>query len=79
MRPLLALLLLAPLVAGAPVPKKVKAKLPDYYPLADGTEWVYAMGQTELTVKVTDVTEKDGVRGLLPDGGCDGSGQRPVI
>ncbi len=62
MRPLLAVLLVAVVAVAAPVPKKVKAKLPDYYPLADGTEWVYAMGESEVTVRVTEFTEKDGVK-----------------
>lgn len=56
------LVLLAPLAVAAPVPKKVKEKLSDFYPLADGTTWVYEMGQTEVTVRATEFAEKDGVR-----------------
>lgn len=59
---LLLLTLLAPLAVAAPVPKKLKEKLSDFYPLADGTNWVYEMGQTEVTVRATEFKEKDGTR-----------------
>jgi len=63
MRFALALLLFGvPLAVAAPVPKAVKAKLPDYYPLTDGAIWEYEMGAVTLVVKATEVTEKDGVR-----------------
>ena len=64
MRPLLALLLLAPLAIGAPVPKKVKAKLMDYYPMADGATWEYEMGKSTVTTRATEVKEKDGARSV---------------
>jgi hypothetical protein len=62
MRAVVALLFAAAVAVAAPVPKTIKAKLKDYYPLADGTAWEYQMGAAEVTVRVKDVTEKDGVR-----------------
>lgn len=49
-------------LAAAPVPKAVKKKFPDYYPLAAGSEWLYLMGQTEVTIRVTEFEERDGVK-----------------
>jgi hypothetical protein len=49
-------------VVAAPVPKAVKKKLPDYYPLTAGSIWEYQMGTTEVVVKATEFEEKDGVR-----------------
>lgn len=38
----------------------------EYYPLAKGAKWTYAMGQTEVVVKVTDV-DKDGAAKLVTE------------
>ncbi len=62
MRAVVVLLFAAAVAVAAPVPKSIKAKLNDYYPLADGATWEYQMGGTEVTVRVKGVTEKDGVR-----------------
>ncbi len=59
--PLVLLLVATPAVA-APVPKAIKKKFPDYYPLTAGATWVYNMGATEVTVRVKSVEEKDGVK-----------------
>jgi hypothetical protein len=61
MRPLFALLVVASLAVAAPVPKAIKAKLKDYYPLADGAEWEYSLGQETVLIKATEVTAKDDV------------------
>ena len=62
----LAFVLLAPLSQAAPVPKEILKKFPDYYPLLPGTEWEYRVGESAVTVKVKDYTEKAGVRtGIL--------------
>jgi hypothetical protein len=61
MRAAVALLFVAA-AAAAPVPKSIKAKLNDYYPLAEGATWEYSMGGTDVTVRVKDVTDKDGAR-----------------
>jgi hypothetical protein len=62
MRAAVALLLLAaPFALAAPVPKALKAKLKDYYPLAEGTTWEYKVGQEECVVRATEVTHMDGV------------------
>ena len=81
MRALFALLLLiaAPLAVAAPVPKSVKAKLPDYYPTSDGATWEYEMGGSAITVRATEVTDKDGVRTvklLTEHGGKEVSSER---
>ena len=55
-------MLFSSVAVAAPVPKAIKKKLPDYYPLTAGSTWVYTMGQTEVTVKATEFEEKDGVR-----------------
>ena len=47
---------------AAPVPKEVLKKFPDYYPMRVGTEWLYLVGESEITVKVTDFKKEDGVR-----------------
>lgn len=62
MRTAVALLFVAAAAVAAPVPKTIKAKLKDYYPLTEGTTWEYEMGQTAVTVRVTEFKEKDGVR-----------------
>jgi hypothetical protein len=49
-------------VVAAPVPKAVKKKLPDYYPLIAGSKWEYAMGGTIVVIEAKDYLEKDGVR-----------------
>lgn len=62
----LAFVLLPPLSRAAPVPKEILKKFPDYYPLLPGTEWEYRVGESAVTVKVKDYTEKAGVRtGIL--------------
>jgi hypothetical protein len=53
---------------AAPVPKKAAA--PNYFPCALGTKWEYAVeGKKGVTVtlEVTDVEEKDGVRTITID------------
>ncbi len=62
MRAAFALLVVASVAVAAPVPKAVKKKLPDYYPLTEGTTWEYDMGKTPVTVRVKEFKEKDGVR-----------------
>lgn len=62
MRAVVALLFVASVAVAAPVPKTIKAKLKDYYPMTDGATWDYQMGNTDVTVRVKDVTEKDGAR-----------------
>lgn len=62
MRTAVALLFVAAAAVAAPVPKTIKAKLKDYYPMADGATWEYSMGGTDVTVRVKDVAEKDGAR-----------------
>ena len=65
MRSLISALLLfafGSFASGAPVPKEILKKFPDYYPLLPGTEWEYAIGEGAVTVKVQDYEKKDGVR-----------------
>ncbi len=57
-----AFVLLAPVSQAAPVPKEILQKFPDYYPLFLGTEWEYRVGESAVTVKVKDYSEKAGVR-----------------
>jgi hypothetical protein len=60
--PSLVLLLAAHFAPAAPVPKAIKA-VPDFYPSAVGTRWVYANedGTGEHTREVTASSTKDGV------------------
>ncbi len=64
MRAAFVLLVVASVAAAAPVPKAVKAKLSDYYPMAEGATWEYAMGTSTVTTRATEVSEKDGVRSI---------------
>ncbi len=58
----LALTALTQLAGAAPVPKEVLKKFPNYYPLELGNEWLYSVGENEVTVVVTAADKKDGVQ-----------------
>lgn len=58
----LVLLLITASLAAAPVPKAIKKKFPDYYPLTAGAEWVYQWGKNEMVEKVSEFEEKGGVK-----------------
>jgi hypothetical protein len=49
-------------VAAAPVPKELKKKFPDYYPLAAGSVWEYKFGSNVWTTRVAEYEVKDGVK-----------------
>jgi hypothetical protein len=54
----LALILIAPAVFAAPIPKGAgRSTGSEYFPLATGTKWTYKIGEIEATVTVTG-TEK---------------------
>ncbi len=57
-----ALIAMTQLAGAAPVPKEVLKKFPNYYPLELGNEWVYQVGENEVTVIATAVEKKDGVQ-----------------